>query len=305
MDLTIIGQLAAILTSALWTLNSLLFTTAGKKIGAISVNAYRIIAAVIFLILTHMILFGNILPIATFDQWLWIGLSGIIGLGIGDFGLFAAFVIIGPRRSVLIMSLSPIFAAIFAYLILNETLTELAIIGMIITIIGVIIVIIEKEAKSDEEILSKKQKIWGVSLAFIGAIGQGTGVVLAKKGIYFDTNIIVNPLSATLIRMIIAAVFIWVCVLLAGKIPELKKAIKDKKGINSTIAGAFIGPFIGVTFSMIAVTFTEVGVAQTLMSLMPIMIIPIIWILYKQKTSIRGIMGAFIAIIGVAILFLI
>ena len=303
MNLTIIGQLAAILTSALWTLNSLLFTTAGKKIGAISVNAYRIIAAVIFLSLTHILLFGNIFPIATFDQWLLVGLSGIIGLGIGDFGLFAAFVIIGPRRSVLIMSLSPIFAAIFAYLILNETLKELAIIGMIITIIGVIIVIIEKEERSDEEILSKKQKIWGVSLAFIGAIGQGTGAVLAKKGIYFDTNIIVNPLSATLIRMIIAAIFIWICVLLAGKIPELKKAIKDKKGIKSTIAGAFIGPFIGVTFSMIAVTFTEVGVAQTLMSLMPIMIIPIIWILYQQKTSIRGIMGAFIAIIGVAILF--
>ena len=161
MDLSIIGQLAAILTSALWTLNSLLFTTAGKKIGAISVNAYRIIAAVVFLCITHIIIFGNIIPYATYDQWLWIGASGIIGLGIGDFGLFAAFVIIGPRRSLLIMSLSPLFAAIFAYLILKETLTELAIIGMIITIIGIILVIIEKEVKSDEEKISKKQKIWG------------------------------------------------------------------------------------------------------------------------------------------------
>ncbi len=305
MDLSIIGQLAAILTSALWTLNSLLFTTAGKKIGAISVNAYRIIAAVVFLCITHIIIFGNIIPYATYDQWLWIGASGIIGLGIGDFGLFAAFVIIGPRRSLLTMSLSPLFAAIFAYLILNETLTELAIIGMIITIMGILIVIIEKEAKSDEEKLSKKQKIWGICLALIGAIGQGTGAVFAKKGIYIDTNIILNPLSATLIRMVIAAIFIWACVLIAGKLPELQKAIKDKDGIKSTIAGAFLGPFIGVTFSMMAVTFTEVGVAQTLMSLMPVMIIPIIYIIYKQKTSIRGIIGALIAISGVAILFLI
>lgn len=300
-----IGEIAAILTSGLWTLNSILFTTAGKKIGSISVNAYRIIAAVIFLFLTHIILFGNIIPNATYEQWIWIGLSGIIGLGIGDFGLFASFVIIGPRRSLLIMSLSPIFAAILAYLILNEILTELAILGMIITIIGVVIVIIEKEEKSNEELLSKKQKIWGVSLALIGAIGQGTGAVLAKKGIYFDTNIIVNPLAAALIRMITAAIFIWCCVLLAGKLPELKKGIRDKKGIRSTIAGAFLGPFIGVTFSMIAVTYAEVGVAQTLMSLMPVMIIPIIYISYKQKTSIRGIIGASIAIFGVSILFLI
>jgi drug/metabolite transporter (DMT)-like permease len=305
MNIAIIGEIAAIFTSALWTLNSILFTTAGKKIGSISVNAYRIIAAVIFLIITHIILFGNIIPNATNEQWIWIGLSGIIGLGIGDFGLFASFVIIGPRRSLLVMSLSPIFAAILAYIILNEMLTDLAIIGMIITIFGVIIVIIEKEEKSNEEILSKKQKIWGVFLALIGAIGQGTGAVFAKKGIYINTDLIVNPLSATLIRMIIAAIFIWCCVLLAGKLPELKKGIKDKNGIRSTIAGAFLGPFIGVTFSMVAVTYAEIGVAQTLMSLMPVMIIPIVFFLYKQKTSFRAIIGALIAILGVSILFLI
>jgi drug/metabolite transporter (DMT)-like permease len=305
MDPSIIGQTAAIITAALWTLNSILFTTAGKKIGAISVNAYRIIAAVIFLVITHIILFGSIIPNVSYNQWIWIGLSGIIGLGVGDFGLFASFVIIGPRRSLLIMSLSPLFASIFAFLILNETLTDLTIIGMTITIIGVIIVILEKEEKSDEEKLTRNQKIWGVSLALIGAIGQGTGAVFAKRGIYLDTDFIINPLSATLIRMIIAAIFIWICVLVAGKLPELKRALKNVKGMKSTVAGAFLGPFIGVTFSMIAVTFTEVGVAQTLMSLMPVMIIPIVFVLYKQKTSFRGIFGAIIAIIGVGILFLI
>jgi drug/metabolite transporter (DMT)-like permease len=202
------------------------------------------------------------------------------------------------------MSLSPLYASIFAYLILNETLTNLTLIGMIVTIIGVIIVIMEEEEKSHEEKLKKNIKIWGIILALIGAIGQGVGAVFAKKGIYLESNLVVNPLSATLIRMIIAAIFIWICVIMAGKIPELKRAIKDREGIKSTIAGAFLGPFIGVTFSMIAVTFTEVGVAQTLMSLMPVMIIPVIYILYKQKTSIRGIFGALIAIIGVAILFI-
>lgn len=304
MDLSIIGQTAAILTAALWTLNSILFTSAGKKIGAISVNAYRIIAAVIFLIITHLILFGSIIPSASYNQWIWIGLSGIIGLGIGDFGLFSSFVIIGPRRSLLIMSLSPLYASIFAYLILNETLSYLTLIGMIVTIIGVILVIIEEEEKSYEEKLTKNKKIWGIILALIGAIGQGVGAVFAKKGIYLESNLIINPLSATLIRMIIAAIFIWICVIIAGKLPELKRAIKDRQGIKSTIAGAFLGPFIGVTFSMIAVTFAEVGVAQTLMSLMPVMIIPVIYILYKQKTNIRGIFGAIIAIIGVTILFI-
>jgi drug/metabolite transporter (DMT)-like permease len=79
---------------------------------------------------------------------------------------------------------------------------------------------------------------------------------------------------------------------------------QDKKGITRTIGGAVTGPFLGVWLSMVAVTYTVAGVAATLMSLMPVMIIPVVWILYKQKTSWRGILGAGIAVIGVAILFL-
>ena len=70
-----------------------------------------------------------------------------------------------------------------------------------------------------------------------------------------------------------------------------------------TMVAAFLGPFLGVTLSMVAVTYAEAGVAQTLLSLMPVMIIPVVWILYKQRTSWRGILGALIAVIGVGILF--
>jgi drug/metabolite transporter (DMT)-like permease len=58
-----------------------------------------------------------------------------------------------------------------------------------------------------------------------------------------------------------------------------------------------------MTLSMVALTYTQAGIAQTLMSLMPVFIIPVIWIVYKEKTSWRGILGALVAIIGVAILF--
>jgi drug/metabolite transporter (DMT)-like permease len=249
--------------------------------------------------------FGSIHPSANYEQWFWIGLSGIIGLGVGDFGLFAAFVIIGPRRSVLIMALSPVFAAIIAFVLLNETISPLSLLGMIITLCGIIIVILEKEERTSEETLSKKNKVKGISFAFIGAMGQGIGAVLAKKGMLFESSNVINPLSATLIRMALASLFIWITILIAGKLPDLKKGIKNKKGMKLTIGGAFIGPFLGVTLSMIAVTHTEIGVAQTLMSLMPVIIIPILWIMFKQKTNLRGIGGALIAIIGVAILFLI
>ena len=305
MDPNLIGETAAIVTACLWTINSILFASAGKKIGSLSVNAYRILIAVCLLGITHIIFLGSLLPTASSEQWFWIGLSGIVGLGIGDFGLFAAFVIIGPRRSVLIMSLSPIFAALGAYLMLGEILSPLIITGIAVTLIGVIVVILEKEENSDEKPISKKLKTWGVFLAFIGAICQGIGLVFAKKGMWLDPSIMMNPLSVTFVRMIMGALFIWTSVIVMRRLPEVRKALKSKKGMGHTAAGAFIGPFIGVTLSMIAVAYTQAGIAQTLMSLMPVFIIPAIWVLYKQKTSWRGVLGAIVAVIGVVILLLV
>jgi drug/metabolite transporter (DMT)-like permease len=97
---------------------------------------------------------------------------------------------------------------------------------------------------------------------------------------------------------------VWISLALIGKLPELRRALDDKSGIRDTAAAAFIGPFLGVTLSMVAVTFTQAGIAQTLMSLMPVMIIPVVWVVNKQRTSWRGILGAVIAVVGVAVIFL-
>jgi drug/metabolite transporter (DMT)-like permease len=228
----------------------------------------------------------------------------MIGLGVGDFGLFAAFVIIGPRRSVLMMALSPIFASIAAFLMLGETISLFGVVGIAITLIGVVWVILEKEQYPIEKPISTRREMWGVLLALIGAIGQGVGLVVAKKGIYHEIGAL-NPLAAALIRMLFGALFVWIAIFMAGRAGELRRALGCKEGIKYTAAGAFIGPFLGVTFSMVAVAYTQAGIAQTLMSLMPVFIIPVVWILYRQRTSLRGILGAIVAIIGVAILFLI
>jgi len=304
MDPSLIGETAALLASFLWTFNSLFFTNAGKKIGALSVNAYRIAIAVILLAFTHVLFLGTALPAATDEQWFWMGLSGIVGLGIGDIGLFAAFVIIGPRLSLLMMSLSPIFASFVAYLMLDEVISPLAVIGIAITLAGVTLVILERGNNSTMDSASKNHRSWGVFLALVGAIGQGVGLVFSKKSIYLDPNTVLNPISATLIRMTVAALFVWACVVVAGKFSRLRRALKDRNAIKNTAAGAFLGPFLGVTFSMVAVTYTEAGIAQTLMSLMPLLIIPIVWLLYNERTNWRGILGATIAVVGVAILFL-
>jgi drug/metabolite transporter (DMT)-like permease len=305
LDSNLVGESAAILTSCLWTGSSILFTSAGKRIGFFSVNTYRCAMAVGLLSCAHVILLGSILPAASNAQWFWMGLSGIIGLGVGDFGLFAAYVLIGPRRSVLVMASSPIFASVGAYLILREAFPPLSTLGIAVTLTGIIVVLLEREEEPDEKALVGKRKTWGWFSALIAAMGQGFGLVLSKKGMYLGVTVAMNPLSAALIRMTLATLFVWTCALFLRKLPELQRAGKDTEGMKYAAAGALTGPFAGMTLSMLAVAYTQAGIAQTLMSLMPVIIIPVIWVIYREKTNWRGIFGAVVAVIGVAILFLV
>ena len=298
------GESAAILTSCLWTGSSILFTAAGRKIGFFSLNAYRSAIAVGLLGCAHVILLGSILPAASSGQWFWMALSGVVGLGVGDFGLFAAYVLIGPRRSVLVMASSPIFASVGAYFMLSETFSSLSILGIAITLAGIVVVLLEKEEKPELKIDLGRRKTWGVFSALIAAMGQGFGVVLSKKGMYLGVSVAMNPLSAALIRMALATLFVWACAPFLGKLPELYKAVKDGEGMKLAAGGALIGPFAGMTLSMVAVAYALAGVAQTLMSLAPVIIIPVVWVIYRERTNWRGIFGAVVAVVGVAILFL-
>jgi drug/metabolite transporter (DMT)-like permease len=314
MAIQILGEAAAVTTSTLWTGNSILFTAAGKRIGPISVNAIRIVLAVFLLSVTHIIFFGTVIPAANSDQWFWMGLSGVVGLGIGDFALFSAFVLIGPRKSLLLMSIAPIVSVIFSYMLLREVLGLWALLGIAVTLVGIVIVILEREVKTIEPFETERKSnfvesrnVLGITLGIIGAVGQGLGLVFAKYGIIEaanDVSVPLDSLSATLMRMLVGAIFVWIVIALWGRLPEIREGVKDRRGVKLTSVGAFIGPFLGVWFSMVAISYTQVGIAMTLMSLMPVMIIPVVWVLYREKTNWRGIAGAIVAVIGVAIIFL-
>ena len=331
METQFVGESAAIFVSLMWTVCSILFAAAGKRLGILSLNAYRTVIALTLLGCSHIILFGTIIPGANSMQWAVLAVSGIIGLGIGDFGYFGALVHIGPRKGLLIMSTHPIFSLVAAYFILGEIPGTWAALGITITLIGVFTVILEEgeikewgrenETGNDKKIGGKEKKteevisvdtisreMWrkGVFYAFVGAVGQGLGFVLAKYGMEEagGSSSDLDPLSATLIRMMAACVFIWIVVIATRNLPLVESKLAERRALKLAAGGAFFGPFIGVWLSMVALSYAIAGVAATLMSLMPVIVIPVIWIVYKQKTNARGIAGAFIAVIGVAILLL-
>jgi uncharacterized membrane protein len=299
------GEIAALATSLCWSLNSIQFTFAGRRVGSRVVNRVRLALAIVFLSLAHLLVYGRLWPIqAEPYRWGWLGLSGAIGLILGDGSLFHAFLLIGPRKSMVLMTLVPVISTVAAWVLLGEILLPIEIIAILVTVGGIAWVVLEKEPEksADEQKAEEntRNRILGVLLGIGGATGQALGLVAAKRGLVGDFP----ALSATMIRMIVAAVVIWLLALIRGQIGPTWEALRDKQARLWIIGGAFIGPFIGVWLSLIAVRTAPVGIASTLMALSPIVLIPFDHWLFGETITPRSIAGTIIALGGAAIIFL-
>jgi drug/metabolite transporter (DMT)-like permease len=142
------GEIAALLTAMCYSISSIFFTFAGRKFGPLVSNRLRLIVAILLLGITHWIVFGNPFPLDSgIQRWFWLGISGIVGLAIGDLFLFQAYISLGPRLGLLFLSLSPALASLLAWLLLGETLSGGNILGIILTLVGIVWVVLESNTQ--------------------------------------------------------------------------------------------------------------------------------------------------------------
>jgi drug/metabolite transporter (DMT)-like permease len=181
--------------------------------------------------------------------------------------------------------------------LLGETMSLLHITGMILTVGGISLAIFTRPENTGKIKLSYPMK--GILFAIIGAIGQAVGLVLSKYGM--GTY---NALAASHIRIIAGAAGYALIILLLGKGHLVTTALKDAKGMRIIGLGSFFGPFLGITGSLIAVKYTDTGIAATIMAIVPILIIPPSIVLFKHRFSWLEILGAFISVGGVVMMFL-
>jgi drug/metabolite transporter (DMT)-like permease len=294
------GELAGVFTSVFWALSSVFFTRGGRQIGSVNVNRIRLVIAVGLIMLAHLVTQGTLLPLnASPERWGWLGLSGLVGLALGDTFLFQAYVMIGNRLGTLMLALSPIVGVCIAWVFLDETLSAVQLLGILISISGAVLVVL-KGGHGNGAPRDRRHFGLGILCGLGGAIGQAGGLVLAKKGLADNFPAI----SGVAIRMLVAMIIIWAVALLLGQLGKTLQAMRNPSALAAVAAGAFTGPFIGVWLSLIAVQLTYVGVASTLTSLAPIFVLPISRFIFKEEVNRWAIVGTMMAIAGVATIFL-
>lgn len=291
------GEISALLTALCWAGSSLVFTAASTRVGSVLVNISRLVLA-----LGYLALFLLLVPVSREISGAQIGYlaaSGVVGLALGDSFLFRAYLSIGPRLSMLVMSIAPAISAVLAFVVLGEGISLLGVMGMAVTVAGVVLVIYDRGPGS---LHAAPGVVSGLLCAGVAAIGQGVGLVLAKLAFGLGP---IDGFCAAAVRIASALVILLPLMIVLGRLAHpIRTFAADRRAFGLTALGSVLGPFLGITLSLLAVANTSVGIAATLMATVPIILLPLVHFIHKEKLTWKAILGAFIAVGGVAMLFL-
>ncbi|BEG98702.1 DMT family transporter [Bacteroides sedimenti] len=305
------GEVLSLSVAISWTATALFAEVACKRIGSLQLNIIRMVLSLLMLGATLWWFTGAPYPrYADLNTWLWLSLSGFVGYVLGDFCLFNSYVLIGSRFGQLFMTLAPLAAAISGWIILGENLSLNALVGMVVTLTGIGLSVLGKGTKHK---IGLKLPLKGVLFGIGAGVGQGVGLVLSKVGMnYYKMAVPANvidfsnlmPFASTYIRAITGTLGYLTVMWYRKQFHTIPRVIHDGKGMNAALWATIFGPFVGVSLSLMAVQHTEAGIASTLMALTPIFIIIPSHLLFKQKITLKEIVGAIISVIGVSLFFI-
>jgi drug/metabolite transporter (DMT)-like permease len=291
-----LGETAALAAACLWAVASVFYARLGARIPPLQLNLIKGIIAIALFVFTILVT-GEIFPsIATLPMCL-ILLSGVIGISLGDTAFFITINSLGARRALLMQTLTSPMSAIFGLIFLQEELNILAYCGIFVTILGVAWVVTERT--TDVKYISTAEFRRGIGFGLLTAIAGAVAAVLARSAIA-DTQI--SPLWAALLRLSAGTLILLIWASSRQQISFRLSNLRNWRVILAILFAAFCGTYLGIWLQQTAIKFTSVGIASTLLQTSPIFVIPFaIWM--GEKVSIRAILGVFVSIAGIALLF--
>lgn len=309
-----LGEIISLGVAVSWTITALFAEVGSKRLGSLQLNVIRMVLSLVMLGATLWWFTGAPYPLmAGGEAWLWLSLSGFVGYLLGDYCLFNSYIIIGSRFGQLFMTLAPPTAAIAGWVILGEEMPLQGVAGMLVTLTGIGISVLNKGNDPQGRKFTLKLPLKGVLLGIGAGVGQGIGLVLSKVGMnYYEAAIPAGeeqiaamvPFASTFIRAVTGAVGFLGVMALQKKLGTLVAAARDRKGMTAAFWATTTGPFIGVSLSLMAVRYTEAGIASTLMALTPVFILWPAHLIFGQKVTFKEVVGAVISVAGVSLFFI-
>jgi len=287
----------ALLAAACWAFGSLLSAQAATHLGAFAFTRYRMLVAM--LLLWAMALYSGGWQSLSSSSITLLSLSGTIGIFIGDTALFAAMNRLGPRRAGVLFASHALFSVILAYFWLGETLWGFTLVGSSLLISGVMIAILFGKRHTEQHQWENSQHGFGlgVALALLAALCQAISTLMLKPLMLTD----IDAVAASAVRMSIGFVLHLLIFLLGFKAARSYLPLTGRI-LWLVIINATLSMVLGMTFILQALKHGDAGMVAMLSSVSPVLVLPMLWLVYKRSPAWGAWVGALLTVLGTALI---
>jgi len=278
----------------MWAVAVVLFRGPIAAWGARTANLVKCLIATALLVLT-LPFFGGLSAFSAIPtrDLVFISISGVVGLTLGDTALFAAVGRLGAHRTLVLQTSAPVFAGLLAAAA-GERLSLHELVGAAVILGGVTLVV---ATGKDGGKTTRRAAFGGIALALLGAFGQGAGVVLAKEGL--NT---IGSMPATLLRLTAGTAGLLLAGVFSNGRGQLKSAFADRPSMRRVIPATFLGTYLALLLMMAGVAMAPATVAAVLLATSPVFSLVIEAVADRKRPTLLAVIGTLIAVVGVAIL---
>ncbi len=285
-----------------WGISPLLFASAARRIGSYPVALLRLALAT-GLLLAILPAYRVATQIAIFmptgPQWMWLLVSGILGMGFGDLLGYEAMATLGPRRTSQLGTVAPVAAVLLGWVWLGETFRPVTLLGIAVVLAATSYAVLVRSRQEEGDREPGEVSGWGLFCAVAGAVLMGVGAVTLREAFRLGP---IDLLLATTIRVGGTAAFFWLIAAVRLDVVRIWRTMGDPPVRSRVLLGTLLGPFAGMICYVSALNFLQAGLVSTLSSISPLVLLPIVYLRYKARIGWDVVAACATAIAGIAII---
>jgi len=287
----------ALMAALCWAVGSLLSAQAASHLGAFAFTRYRLACASSLLWLVT--LFNGTLTTLQPGQLPVLALSALIGILIGDTSLFASMNRLGPRRAGVLFATHAMFSVLLAYVFLGESIWGWTLVGCGLLTSGVMTAILFGRRAQEQHHweANSSQLRSGIALGLVSALCQAASTLMLKP--LMDSDI--DAVAASAVRMTVALmahlVLFWLGFKVARCYLPMNRKVFSLVAINATLSMV-----IGMTLILQALKLGDAGLVGMLSSVSPVVVVPLLWLVYKRRPAFGAWLGAGLTVAGTVLI---